>query len=405
MMTFLRPWKKKSMTLTKTPKDQSGPKPTLPNQKGMKRKGLGRRLRPSVIMGLLAAAVGSTSAKGADVTPELAAVLSETIPAHEALVARTGALSQTIDAMCSEGKGATEAEITAAREALGNTLAAWARLQPYTFGPVEDQNHRARFEFWPDKSNATGRQMEGLLRQRNEALLTEAVFPTTSVSVQGLPALTVLLYPRDGAKPETARTDERGAYACKLAQAIDTNLTTMSKDMLDAWTKPDKGWRDRLAATAEGQGPMGDVAALESLFLATVDQGLALVKDLKLERPLGDSFKKARPTLAESPETGQSLRMAEETLKASSALYKLALGPKVAKVDAALDAKVQADMADIEDRLGAIDPPLSAVVGDLSRRFRVEDVTGRLDSLRARLALKVAPSLNIVMGFNSLDGD
>jgi predicted lipoprotein len=391
------------MTRDKTSKDPAGKdpavsKPIPPKQ----RKRLGGRLRPSVVMGLLAAALGSTSAKGAE-TPELAAILGETIPAHEALVSGAEALGGTLSALCAAGAGA--AETTAARAALADLLADWARLQPYTFGPVEDQNHRARFQFWPDVRNITGRQVEGLLRGGDRSLLTADVFPTTSIAVQGLPAVTALLYPRDGGVPELARGGDRGAYACALAEAIDTNLVAMAKTMLDAWTNPETGWTGRVAATAEGEGPMGTVDALDALLLASVDQGLAVIKDLKLEKALGKDFQHPRPTAAEASETGQAMRYVLSTMEATEALYTLSLGPKVAAVDATLDAQVRADMTDILERMRAIEPPLSEAVADLRHRFRVEDVVGRLDSLRARLALRVAPALNIVMGFNSLDGD
>ncbi len=366
--------------------------------------GGGLRLRPAVVMGLLALSLAASGPAQGQETAAVpldgpgvgAAIVQVAVPAYGAFADAAADLERAVGQHCDAASPKSAEALT---QSLIAAQEAWAHVQPFTFGPIEEDNHRPRVQFWPDTRNVMGRQVEGLLRHPKPDLMTPENFPKTSVAVQGLPALSDMLSEGDF----TAEGD-RGAAACALGRAIGHNLTTIGRDMAAAWGGSD-GWEAKVTTSAAGTGPLGGVNEVAALLVASISQGLSLVKDLKLEQPLGESADMARPGRVEAPRTGVSLALALATMETTAALYKDGLMPSVAKADAPIAKAMADDLDEVLRRLGRLDGPLSEMVSDPGRRFRVEDIEARLAGLQAMLATRVAPAVGLIVGFNSLDGD
>ena len=76
---------------------------------------------------------------------------------------------------------------------------AWAELQPLLIGPLAEGNRSWQVQFWPDKKNLVGRQVEQLVTAQPQ--IDAAALAKSSVVVQGLSAYEYILF---DSKPDMA---------------------------------------------------------------------------------------------------------------------------------------------------------------------------------------------------------
>jgi predicted lipoprotein len=141
---------------------------------------------------LLTAATPAFALQDGEYSAAVAATAqSDIIPAYQALEQAAGKLQEGLDSLC---KAPDPEALEDARRRFADLAAAWARIQYVSFGPVDEDQRAFRIEYWPDKRNIVGRQLAGVLKEENEAALEPQHFATTTVGVQGLPALDRLLF-------------------------------------------------------------------------------------------------------------------------------------------------------------------------------------------------------------------
>ena len=171
----------------------------------------------------------------------LAVIDQVAIPAYAAYAQATKGLGPAIEAHC---MGSSAADAAAVRTAFDETMDAWQRAWPFTFGPVMHGAGRARIAFWPDRRGSASRQMRTVLRARDEALLNVEKLAGKSVAIKDLQALERLLFavPRD-------------AYTCGLARTIARHQSELAAEILDAWTRED-GFRQTRARRRRRQRPV-----------------------------------------------------------------------------------------------------------------------------------------------------
>ena len=131
------------------------------------------------------------------------------------------------------------------REELGSafrdTILSWAAVEYLRFGPLADGGKRERMSFWPDPRGIMNRQLRQLIASNDAKVFEAGAIAKQSAAVQGLPALEVLL--SDKVLP--LGPGEGSVFRCKLAGAIAANVSALSQELLDAWTKPG-GWKDKM---------------------------------------------------------------------------------------------------------------------------------------------------------------
>jgi predicted lipoprotein len=270
--------------------------------------------------------------------------------------------------------------------AVAAAWSAWAPLDSYQFGPIEQTGAALSVDFWPDKKDFVGRGLDALLALPEAEQARVDGVATVSAAAQGLPALERLL-----------ATD---LPVCPAAIGISAHLQATADAIYQGWFAAD-GWA-QLMRTAGPENPVylsdGEVSRT---FFTAVDFGLERVADTRIGRPLG-SYERSYPRRAEGWRLGLSASIAAAQIEALADLVDEAFGPALAPETAAHFRSV-AQAA--HDRLTAIEPPLHEAVADGMGHLRVEAVQTRVQQLRQILAEDIGPELGLETGFSAADGD
>jgi predicted lipoprotein len=357
---------------------------------------------------LLATATPALALQDADYS----AAITETarnviIPAYQTLERATVELGSSLDALCKRP------DYDAMVQAQGKFKAvtrAWARIQFISFGPISEHQRANRIEYWPDKRNIVGRQLADLLQKQDLSALEPEHFATTTVGVQGLPALDRLLF-EDGARNKLAPDTPGAPFRCALLHAIAANLNSITHEVVAGWTGGQQPFLSRIQHPSEADEVLPSGRAAAARLLNDLLTSVIAMRDMKLLVPLGDSLEKAKPQAAELWRSGQSSAILNENIRGLKALFGSTegLGKLLAVGDnqiTLLQMKGLLEML-INDAIavGGGDLPLDKAVTDREPRESVERLINDLGQLRDILAGPVATKLNLPIGFNALDGD
>ena len=353
---------------------------------------------------LLLVATPALALEDADYSAAVVSTAKGTIiPGYQAFGDTAKDMQTRLEALC---KTPGDDTLKNAQQQFAVLTTAWARIQYVSFGPIFEHQRAFRIEYWPDKRNVVGRQLAEVLKKRDHAALEPERFATTTVGVQGLPALERMLFGDDAL---VALASGDGDFRCGLFTAISANLETIARDVVTGWTEGDAAFLSRIKHPSEDDEelPSGRDAAgrlLNDLLTATI-----AMRDMKLLAPLGTSLVKAKGQNAEYWRSGQSVAVLAANLEGWRALFGtdqglgglLAAQPNGKPV--ADDVAAAADQA--AKALAEITLPLDKAVGDPAQRKQVEAFAVQLVKLRDLLAGPVTTTLNLPVGFNALDGD
>ena len=279
------------------------------------------------------------------------------------------------------------ADEAALKAAFVDTWMAWAPLDSYQFGPIEQQGAALTVNFWPDKKNFVGRALLDLTKQSPEAQADGAVVATLSAGAQGLPALEMLIY--DDSIP-----------ACPAVQGVSANLARLAENIYQGWFS-DNGWAD----LARAAGPDNPVYLAPSEFTKVVytalDFGLIRVADVRLGRPLG-TFERPFPTRAEAWRSGLT---AQIILAQLEGIEEVVMSGFAGDLGDNTRSWMRTLFDQTEDRAAAIDAPIYEAVADPMQRIRVEGLQSKVLYLQNQMAQDVGPNLGVETGFSAADGD
>lgn len=325
----------------------------------------------------------------------LRAVDSHIVPGYQALGSSTTRISQAADAFCA----APDADgLDRLRQAYRDGMGDWQSIQHIRFGPIEYLTRAHRYQLWPDKRGTVRKHLDRLLAAQDSAALELDTFAGGSVAVQGFSALERLLFGAD-VGPAQFSGDAAARYRCQVVQAIGANLADMSSRLVNDW----QDQRHFIATAHDGNDFYDSDQEVSAKLLNNLHTQLQVVVEQKLERPLGDSLRKARGKRAESWRSGQSLANIRRNLQASRDLYQAAFAPRLQ--DGGLKAEIDQAFADSLQAVDAITLPLYQAVKDPAARLQVETLHGRAYELKSLLGNRLPEALGLVLGFNSLDGD
>lgn len=136
--------------------------------------------RPRLLLTSLAIALGACSPQDPQAVTSAALAQQVILPTYSRWVEADQALASSALAYC-QGKE----DLAKARDAFHAAQKAWAELQPLLIGPLAEGNRAWQVQFWPDKKDLVGRQVEQLLK--NNPQVDAAALAKASVVVQGSP--------------------------------------------------------------------------------------------------------------------------------------------------------------------------------------------------------------------------
>lgn len=334
------------------------------------------------------------------------------IPRYQVLARATSNLDTGIRGLCERP---TESGLALVRKGFGMTLDAWNGISHIRFGPVETDQRYFRFQLWPDRRGTGQRQVRQLLADQDGARLEPAAFATESVAVQGLSTLELLLFPETDVGLADFASEGGVDYRCRFALTIGRNLAEMAAATLADWTRGPHPYRLTLlepglatgATSPASQSRFTDDRAVSAELLKALNTGAQVVHQLKLAEPLGASTEGASSNKAESWRSRRSLANVCTNLRALEHLYATGFAPRLsastesAEIDQGLALTLAAAVNACLSQPGSLlDEAPSA-----DRRKALEDLRDLAAALQARSGKGLAETLELTLGFNSLDGD
>ncbi|MFC1750449.1 imelysin family protein, partial [Pseudomonadota bacterium] len=286
------------------------------------------------------------------------------------------------------------------------TMDAWAGVQHLRTGPVESFDRYHRFQLWPDKHNTGNKQIAKLLAAEDIDALTTEHFGEASVAIQGLSAMERLLFGKKGTVEQFIK-ENKASYHCLLVAAIAHNLTSMSRSLVEEWSKEPP--YEMLFISAGGmtyelklEKDISSRKEITTGFFNNLYTQVQSVIDQKLLRPLGKKSK-AKPRYLESWRSLRSLRNIELNLRAVESLYETGFAPALNNKE--LHKQIKKAFKTAYNAASTIKSPLYDALKDNDKRKNIEALLASTRKLQSLLTGPLPEALDIELGFNALDGD
>lgn len=292
--------------------------------------------------------------------------------------------------------------LEASRDTFAELVVAFARIEPYRFGPARSENRIERLFFWPDPRSRGLRQVQAILSSQDGTATTQTSLYQKSVAAQGIPALDFVL---SGAGSEMLETPD-GDFRCRYGLAIAQNIAAIASELRDQWVGAE-GYAARMRAAGPDQPTYRSPSEALSEILRAAREQTQIVRDFKLARVLGDAFGKAKPKRAPLWRSSLSLDMVHANLSTVAAL--LSSWPtegSSARSDLRDQALFELGQARaVIAEIHAQTKDIAIAVNDPSLYERLSYATIPLEGAERLLTERIPASLGLGVGFNSLDGD
>ncbi|QKZ06644.1 imelysin family protein [Pseudomonas eucalypticola] len=292
------------------------------------------------------------------------------------------------------------ASLDTARADFLHAQRAWAQLQPLLIGPLAEGNRTWQVQFWPDKKNLVGRQVDQLVNASTPVDASQLA--SASVVVQGLSAYEYILF---DARLDLADAGQKARY-CPLLIAIGEHQKTLAESILAQWNSP-QGMLWELShfpnpRYADGHEAIADLLRTQVTALDTLKK--------KLGTPLGRQSKGiAQPLQAEAWRSQASLANLAASLDAAQAVWQgvdgQGLRRLLGKEQKGLAERLDAAYVAAQTLLAQHPRPLAELLADPQGRQQLETLYDRLNTLHRLHEGELAKALGIALGFNANDGD
>ena len=185
--------------------------------------------RPKLLFTSLAAlALGACSPQDPQAVTSAAIAKQVILPTYSRWVEADRQLAVSALAYC-QGKESLDT----ARADFLHAQTAWAELQPLLIGPLAEGNRSWQVQFWPDKKNLVGRQVEQLVVAQPQ--IDADALAKSSVVVQGLSAYEYILF---DSNIDLADAAQKARY-CPLLSAIGERQKQLAEEILASWNSTD----------------------------------------------------------------------------------------------------------------------------------------------------------------------
>lgn len=264
---------------------------------------------------------------------------------------------------------------------------AWVAVSHIRFGPIEDNGEGLAVAFWPDKKGKIPKALSLLIATQDPVVTDPAVFAKHTVAARGFFALEQMLF-----DAEFAGYD-RGSYSCALTQAISTDLARIATQTANNWV--DYAVILRSAGQPENSIFLTDKEGAQALYTNLL-AGLDYISDQRIARPLG-GFDKPRPKRAEARRSLRSLRNIIVSLEALHEMAALLADGEAVETMAAFVATIK--------YAKDLDAHVFENLAQTSAKFQLGSLQELMAVTHEAAAAEIGIHLNVVAGFNALDGD
>lgn len=261
---------------------------------------------------------------------------------------------------------------------------AWAAIDYFKLGPVEQDGRALQISFWPDKKSSGQRAQQGMADANAAVIDDPAQFATISVAARGLSGLERLLY------QPMIQADED--VLCRMRRTTAADLARTASEIDANWP----GFETVLttAGSADNTRYLSAAEAQQAIYTQLVT-GLDYVAETRLGRPIGTA-EKPRPEAAEARAAGRSLRNVTISLTGLRDLA-MALHPSADKARDSLDSAIRLSQE--------LDDPVFDGLGNPEGHARIMDLKRAVLTAKRTVESDIGSELGLTVGFNSQDGD
>ncbi|MGH8418710.1 MAG: imelysin family protein [Pseudomonas sp.] len=352
--------------------------------------------RPKLLWTSLAAlALGACAPSDPQAMTSAAIARQVILPTYSRWVDADRQLAVSALAFC-EGK----TDLNTARADFLHAQKAWAELQPLLIGPLAEGNRSWQIQFWPDKKNLVGRQVEQLVSAQPQ--ISADALAKSSVVVQGLSAYEYILF---DANIDMASTEQKTRY-CPLLTAIGDRQKALAEEILNGWNSTD-GMLAQLSKFpnqryADSHEAIAELLRVQVTALDTLKK--------KLGTPLGRQSKGLpQPFQAEAWRSNASLSSLQASLASAEAVWSgvdnKGLRGLLSAEQKPLADKIDAAYAESRKQLTALQPPLVELLATEQGRQQLNAFYDSLNVVHRLHEGELARALGIQLGFNANDGD
>ena len=255
-------------------------------------------------------------------------------------------------------------------------------------------------QFWPDKKNLVGRQVEQLVIAQPQ--IDAAALAKSSVVVQGLSAYEYILF---DSNIDLADAAQKARY-CPLLTAIGERQKQLAEEILASWNSTD-GMLAQMSKFpnqryADSHEAIADLLRVQVTALDTLKK--------KLGTPMGRQSKGiAQPLQAEAWRSQSSLQSLVASLSAAQTVW-------VGVDNKGLRGLLPSDQKPLADKIDAAyaaslklfndnQRTLSELLADEAGRAQLDAIYDSLNVVHRLHEGELAKALGIQLGFNANDGD
>jgi len=267
-------------------------------------------------------------------------------------------------------------------------------------GPLAEGNRSWQVQFWPDKKNLVGRQVEQLVTTQPQ--IDATALAKSSVVVQGLSAYEYILF---DSKPDVANAEQKARY-CPLLVAIGERQKQLAEEILQTWNNTD-GMLAQMSKFpnqryADSHEAIADLLRVQVTAIDTLKK--------KLGTPMGRQSKGVpQPFQADAWRSQSSLTSLEASLAAAKTVWEgvdnkglRALLPSEQKP---LADKIDAAYAASLKLFAGNQRSLTDMLNDEAGRQQLNELYDSLNVVHRLHEADLAKALGIQLGFNANDGD
>jgi predicted lipoprotein len=352
--------------------------------------------RPKLLFTSLAAlALGACAPSDPQAVTSAAIAKQVILPTYSRWVDADRKLATSALAFC-EGK----TDLATARADFLHAQKSWAELQPLLIGPLAEGNRSWQVQFWPDKKNLVGRQVEQLVTAQPQ--ISAEALAKSSVVVQGLSAYEYILF---DAAIDMANAEQKARY-CPLLTAIGERQKALAEEILTRWDSND-GMLAQLSKFpnqryADSHEAIAELLRVQVTALDTLKK--------KLGTPLGRQTKgQPQPFQADAWRSQSSLSSLEASLVSAQTVWagvdNKGLRGLLPAEQKPLADKIDAAYAASRAMLSDLEPPLADLLASEQGRQRLNAFYDSLNVVHRLHEGELAKALGIQLGFNANDGD
>jgi len=288
-------------------------------------------------------------------------------------------LYNKIDAL---NTNATDANLTAAKDAWKSMRAVWEQCEGFLFGPVEDNDYDPNMDTWPTDYT----QMDSLLTSSNNLELAD--IQAATLSLRGYHPIEYIIFGDHGNRTAASLTARQKKYMVSLA----TDLKNTCHALYISWTENPVNYAQVVITAGSGSAKY---TRKQEVFLAIVG-GMTDICEEVGEGKMKEPFDTQDPAIVESPYSGNSLVDFKNNIIGLQNVYLgkykeqgMGLKDLVAAKNKALDNKIQSQMAAAIGSFDNITVPFEQAI--ISQRVQVQSAMTALGTLKATLEDELKP--------------